>query len=230
MRTITRLLTTAALPLVLLGLTGCEVTDPLEGVDLRIDLTDASVEIPESVGSVTVDPDRPTAASGSITNETDIASIEELKAIKLEPGFFVFTSAPTALAAEGAEGPTVAAANGTIRVFLFMGGVPLPDMPITLTVENDEVTAVTPQTITIAGSTVDAAAIEAYLEALPEEDRPELDDWQSMTIDQVVAEINAALSSSSFPFTIGVEATGELSGTLRLGEIAFDAEVLITEN
>lgn len=227
MRIMTNILRPAALSLGLLVLTACEVTNPLEDVELRLDVQNAPVEIPASTGTVAVRSGEPTVNSGTATNDTDIERVEQLKSITLDASFFSYTPA----AASGAAGATTAASvDGTIRLFIFLGGVPVPGTPIVLTVSDAVVTAVEPREVVIAGATVNASTIGAFIESLPPQSRPELDDWQSMTIDEVIGEINAALSSGSVPIAIGVEATGGLDGSLQLEQIEFDAEVVIGNN
>lgn len=220
----------AALALAVFALAGCEVTNPLEDVELRVDVTDAPVAIPASAGTVAVRSDAPTANSGTATNDTDIERVEELRTIRLQPSYFSFASA---VAGADRAGPnaTIAAQSGTIRIFIFLGGVPIPDTPIVVTVEDNVVTGVAPQEIEIASATINAGTIESFLDSLPPGSVPDLaDGWQTMTVDEVVAEINQALASSSIAFTIGVEATGGLDGTLQLSEIAFDAEIALADD
>jgi type II secretory pathway component HofQ len=150
-----------------------------------------------------------------------------LRSIHVEPGFFSFAPSTGALTAAGS---IAAAQDGSIRIFLFLGGVPIPGTPVLLTVQNGEVTDVQPREIQIGSATIDESAVESFLAGLPAGSRPELSAWQSMTIDEVVAEINTALASASIPFAIGVEATGDLSGTLRLSEIQFDAQVALSSD
>jgi hypothetical protein len=210
-----------------LALGACDITDPLEDVDLLLDIPDAPVEIPAALGSVQVSPGEPTANSGTASNDSDIDRVELLRSIQIEPGFFSFAPATASLTA----GSSIAAAqDGTIRVFLFLGGVPIPGTPVVLTVQNGAVTDVQPRQIEMESATIDQSAVESFLASLPAASRPDLSAWESMTLDEVVAEMNAALASGSIPFAIGVEATGDLSGTLRLSEIEFDARVALSND
>lgn len=227
MRIMTNRLGPAALSLGILALAACDVTNPLEDVELRLNVQNAPVEIPASVGTVVVRSGEPTINEGTATNDTDIDRVEDLESITIDPSFFTYT--PAAAGGAGASAAPAASLDGTIRLFIFLGGVPVPGTPVALTVEDAVVTAVEPQELVIAGSTVDASAVAAFIESLPAESRPQLDDWQSMTIDQVIGEINAALSSGSVPIAIGIEATGGLDGNLQLEQIEFDAVVVVSQ-
>lgn len=226
MQKTTNIFRLAALSLGLLALVGCDVTDPLDDADLRLDLRNVPVEIPESVGTVVVRSGEPMINTGTATNDTDIASIEHLKSIQIEPGFFTYT--PSEVPPSDETATTLASLDGTIELFVFLGGVPVPDTPIIVTVEDGAVTAVDPQEIEIDGATVNANTIEAFLESLPPESRPELDGWESMTLGEIIDEINEALASGSVDIAIGVNATGDLDGTLRLEQVEFDAEVVVS--
>lgn len=226
MRTMTNILRPATLSLGILALMACDVTNPLEDVELRLDIQNAPVEIPASVGTIVVRSGEPTVNEGTATNDTDIDRIEDLQSINLDPSFFSYTAAASGAAASAAP---AASLDGTIRLFIFLGGVPVPGTPVVLTVDDAVVTAVEPQEIDIAGSTVNASTIAAFIESLPPESRPQLDDWQSMTIDEVIAEINAALASGTVPIALGVETTGGLEGTLQLEQIEFDAVVVVSQ-
>ncbi len=217
----------AALSMAVLALGACDITDPLKDVDLLLDIEDAPVEIPAELGSVQVSPGEPTANSGTASNDSDIDRVEVLRSIQIEPGFFSFM--PATGSVSGASS-IAAAQDGSIRIFLFLGGVPIPGTPVLLTVQNAEVVDVQPRQIQLGSATIDQSSVESFLASLPAASRPALSAWQSMTLDEVVAEMNAALASGSIPFAIGVEATGDLSGTLRLSEIEFDARVALSSD
>ena len=225
MRLRTRTLAAPLLPLALVALSACDIKDPLEGVNLRLALTDATVEIPAAAGTVEVRTDRSTVSSGVADNDTDIVEVEELMAIKLQPAFFGLDAAGDGSSVAEAD---IAPQSGTIQLFVFLGGVPLPQTPITLTVEENVVVSVEPSTIDISTASVEAAAVADFIASLSPEDVPELNPW--FTPAQVVAQINAVLAAESIPITIGVITTGSLTGSLTLDQIAFDAEVIITDD
>lgn len=219
-----KLVGSVALSIAAVGMTACEITNPLEDVDLLVEVQDAPVEIPASLGSVAVRPDEPTANSGTATNSSDIDRIEELRSIKLQPRFFSFT--PASAVSAGPSARAVAAAqDGTIRLFLFLGGVPVPGTPVVVSIENGDVVGVNPEVIQIGSATVDKSSVGSFVESLDLADRPDLEDWQSMTVDEMVETLNTSLASGSIPFAIGVETTGDVTGTLQLSEIQFDAQV-----
>lgn len=224
MTSMTKLVRPAALCVAFLGLAACDITNPLEDVDLLLDIDSAPVAIPASLGTIQVSPNSPRANSGTATNDSDIDRIEELRSITIKPSSLTFT--PASGAATGSAARTIAAdQDGTIRVFLFLGDVPVPGTPIVVTVQDGAVTGVNPQEIQIGSATIDASSVSSFIESLPAGSRPDLDDWESMTVDEVVDQINASLASGSIPFAFGVETTGDVSGTLRLSEIEFDAQV-----
>lgn len=227
MRSMMKLVGSVAFSVAAVGMTACEITNPLEDVDLLVEVQDAPVEIPASLGSVAVRPEEPTANSGTATNSSDIDRIEELRSIKLEPGFFAFT--PASAVSAGPNARAVAAAqDGTIRLFLFLGGVPVPGTPVVVTIQNGDVVGVSPEVIQIGSATVDKSSVASFVESLGVADRPELENWQSMTVDEMVETINASLASGTIPFAIGVETTGDVTGTLQLSEIQFDAQVALS--
>lgn len=222
------LLRSAALGLALFALVGCDVTDPLEDVELRVDISDAPVDISASAGTLTVLAGTATAAGGTVTNDTDIDRIENLEAITIRPAYLTFTPA----AASVADDAPIAAQTGTLSLYAFIAGVPLPcdpALPINVTIEDDVVTAVTPQRCEIGGATIDAATIEAFIASLPPGAIALTAGWENFTVNQVVDAINAALASSSIDISIGVTATGDLDGTLRLSQITFDAEAVLSD-
>jgi hypothetical protein len=197
---------------VTLGLSACDLN--LDDIELKIDLQKEPITLPSGVGQVAVLPNQSTSSTSTMQNPLSIDRIEDLKEIGLQASFFSFTPA---------AGKTQA--DGTFRIVLALNGVPLPQV-IVVTIVNDQVTQVQPTAITFAGATVDRTAIEAVLNSLPANQRPDLKDWKNMTINQIVAEINAGLRAASFPFTIAILTSGNLSGGLKLNQFTIDAEVV----
>ncbi|MEJ2678535.1 MAG: hypothetical protein P8174_05585 [Gemmatimonadota bacterium] len=222
----TPLLRSAALSLGLLGLAGCDATDPLKDVEIHVDLSEAPVEIPASVGTVAVIAGQVTATTGTVNNETDIDRIEELKAIKLLPSYLTFTPA----AAVGAAGDIVPLAqSGTLELMVFLDGHPVLGRPVVVTIQNDVVTAVEPQSIEIFGMTIDVEAIQNLLDNLNGVQIPLAAGWETMTVDQMVERINLVLVAYSVPISIVVKASGDLDGSLRLSRISFDAKAVLSQ-
>lgn len=210
--------------LVMIGISACDVTNPLEDVELIVDVEDAQVDLGGSGLSVAVSPDRPSAQSENVQNDLDIASVEELRQINLKPEFFSFHPS--------ASKSSSAAATGTLEITVIIAGYPLPDAPITATIVNGVVTTVTPSEISFLGQTysVDESAIDDLLALLPADQRPNLEDWKGASMDQVVSAINGALSSNSIPLSLGIRVTESdendpLTGDLILNSISVDAQV-----
>lgn len=224
----TPLLRSAALGigLGLLGLSGCDVTDPLQDVELHVDLSDAPVDIPASVGTLTIQAGQAAVNTGTVTNDTDIDRIETLRSITVLPSYLTFT--PVAAAAAG--GADIAAQTGTIEVLVTVNGYPIPpDQPLVITIEDDVVTAITPLSIEFAGVTYNPESIQDFLDSLAGVEVPLIEGWETLTLDQVISEIETALASSSFTISIAVTPTGDLDGTLVLSQLSFDAEAVLSQ-
>lgn len=218
------LLRTAALSLGLLGLAGCDVTDPLKDVEIHVDLSEAPVEIPASVGTVAVISGQTTATTGSLNNDTDIDRIEELKAIKLLPSYLTFTPAA---AVAGAAVPL--AQSGTLQLAVILYGYALPGMPVTVTIQNDVVTAVEPDSIQILGATIHVSDIQDLVASLNGVQIPLTEGWETMTVAQVVEQINQTLVAYTIPISIVVKSSTGLEGTLVLSQISFDAKAVLSK-
>lgn len=224
MKMIKRLAFVVAGLMVMIGVSACDVTNPLEDVELIVDVEDAQVDLGGSGIAVAVNPGQPAAQSETVNNDLDIASVNELRQIHLKPEFFSFSPS--------AAKSSAVAATGTLQIALFINGYPLPDMPITATVVNSVVTNVSPSAISFDGQTynVDESAIDDLLERLPANQRPNLQDWKGASMSKVVGAINAALESNSIPLSFGIQVTDSdendpLSGELILSAISVDAQV-----
>lgn len=211
---------TALLALVIgFGLTGCEISNPLEDVELHLDVQDVPVELPSSVGSLALKPGETASSSGFVSNELEVTSVNEVSEIEVQPSYFHYSA--------GAGKTSGPAASGTVTIALFLGGVPIPGAVVEVTVTNDVVTAVSPTSIKVGTMTVDRAAVDQLLQSLPPAQRPTLADWQSMTIDQVRQKINDALASTGFDFSIVFKTTGDLAGGLTIDQ--FDVSASVTQ-
>jgi hypothetical protein len=109
---------------------------------------------------------------------------------------------------------------------IVFNGVPLPE-PVLLTVRDFAVTQASPAEITFEGIAVHVETIERVLGSVPENQRPVLKAWQTMTLEQIAAEINAGLASASFPLAVAVETAGDLTGALKLNEFKIDALLVV---
>jgi hypothetical protein len=201
-----------------LVLAACEVTDPLEDVELRLRVEGALVELGATAGRIAVAGGTSTVSSSIVGNDLDITSVEVLEQMRILPDYFGYVPAPGKQSA--------AQASGTVELYLFLGEVPVPGAPVVVTITDDVVTGVAPTTITVSESTIDRDAIEAALGSLPPAQQPDLAAWGAMTIDEVVGEINDALVQSSFPLVLVAVTTGDLSGDLKLNTFDLDAEVI----
>lgn len=212
--------------LALLGAAACDVPDPLEGVDLIVDVPDAPVELDAASGTVSIEPGRTVATNSTVANETDIETVRELRSVRLDPSFFSFESSaittPAGTAAAGA-----ARASGTIVVAVFLNGVPVPGFPVEITVVEDEVTDVSPGSIPIATAEVDAVSLRALLDDLPADETPPLEAWEEMSLSDIIARINQGLADRDLPVSVVVRSE-ELGGTFRIQRFEFDAQVSIS--
>lgn len=209
--------------LAFLGLTACDVSEPLENVDLILDVPDAPVEMDEASGTVPVRPGETSATNSTVPNETDIKEVRELRTIRLDPSFFSFESA-AASASGGPAGSAAGTSSGTITVAVFFNGVPIPGLPVEVTIDDDGVTDVTPSSISLAEASVDAPALTELLDDLPAEEKPSLEAWEGMSVPDIIERINQGLASRDVPISVVLTNDG-LDGTFRIQKFEFDAQV-----
>lgn len=207
--------------LVGLGLLSCDVGGPLEGVDLVLDVEDASV----SVGNVTTEvrTDRPTIRTQDANPDVGVKDVRQVRSIRLKSEYFTFSPAAGSQSKSGAN----AMSSGVLDVWVFFGSYPLPSTPISLTITDDVITDIDPSTLDFGGGsyTIDVEELEQLLADLGA-DAPDLGDWENATIDEVEAAINAALEAEGSPFSIAVEVVeGDLSGSLTIDQFSIDAQV-----
>lgn len=210
--------------LALLGLAGCDVSDPLEGVDLILDVPDAPVELDETSGTVPVQSGETSATNSTVANETDIKEVRELRTVRLDPSFFSFESSATASATRAAAAGSTGTASGTLVVAVFFNGVPIPGLPVELTIDEDVVTDVSPNSIDLAGASIDASALTALLDDLPADQVPALEAWEEMSVSEVIDRINEGLVTRDVPVSV-VVTNDDLEGTFRIEKFEFDAQV-----
>lgn len=197
----------------------CDITNPIEDVSLRLSVTDAAVELGPDAGHVAVTGGQTTSSTGNVINQLDISSVELLHQVHILPSYFSYASAVGKHAS--------ALGNGAVELHLFLGGVPIPGSPVVVTILDGTVTNVSPTSIDVHDTTIDKAAIEAALNSLPPSQRPLLRDWKSMTISQILGEINLALARASFPLVITAVTTGDIHGELVLHTFGIDAEIVM---
>ena len=216
-----RVLTVAAGLVLLFGISACEVTDPLEDVELIVDVEDASVDLGGSGVGVAVQDGETSASTTAIGNELDVDGVE-LNTVNIKPSFFAFTEGGTAKGASLLD-------SGTLTLVVSIGlppNGPLYPLPaVTVTIENNVVTDVQPRSISLLGGTYDIPRIQAIIESLPENERPNMTALGGLTIAQTKAAAEAALSNATgFLFSIVVQSNG-ISGTLTLSELSIDARI-----
>ena len=210
-----------ALVLLLPVLSACEIVDPLEDVELILDVDDADVDLEDGI-DVAVAPDQAAITAKPVQNDLDVTSVEEVREIKLKPEFFAFSPAA------GKSG--AAAGSGLLRAWVVVGGFPLPAMPIEIELQHGEVVSVSPDAIRFKGEsyTIDKGAFAAFLARLA--DPPSLANWQDATMTEVVSAVNEALGADNFVVYLGIEVVRSdsahpLSGSLKLRKLTVDARV-----
>ncbi len=204
------------------GLTACEFSDPLEGFELRFAVEDTDVDLGAGIATQ-VRPGEATIQSESIDNSlsNDIKGVNSITNLKLAPNMFTFTA--------GTSGKS-SAPSGVIRGFLTLGGFPIPGTPISITVSDGVVSAVSPSTLLGPNATIDLSAYEAYLNLLPANQRPNLANYANLSIDEIRTGIAGALSGTRIPISFGltVESSNPndpLTGSLRINQISLSGEV-----
>lgn len=206
---------------ILCAMSACEVTNPLEGVELSLDIEDAEVDLGSSGVSVAVTDGQTETSTISVENDLDVEGVE-LDELKLEPSFFTFT--------DGAAGKSASLLDtGTITILVAIGLPPsgplYPLPPVTVTIEDNVVTDVQPSSISLLGTTYDADAIRELIEALPPGERPNMAALGDLTLDQAKTAIEDALENATgFLLSIVVQSDG-ISGTLTLNQFSIDARV-----
>ncbi len=211
-----------ALLFAVVGLTGCEFSDPLEGFELRFAVEDTDIDLGAGI-TTQVRPGEATVQTETINSSLsdDIKGINTIANLKLTPTMFTFTAS--------ASGKS-AAPSGVVNGYITIGPVPVPGTPIRITVTDGVVTAVSPSTLLGPDATLDTSAYERYLALLPANQRPNLDDFKSLSVDEIRQRIAAALSGTSFPISFGltVESSNPndpLTGAIKISGISFSGNV-----
>lgn len=201
------------------GATGCEISDPLEDVELIVDVQDAEVNLGGGGVGVPVQAGETAATTTSVGNELDVDAVQ-LETINLKPSFFSFSET----AKSGAVMDT-----GTLTLVVSIGSPPngplFPLSPITITITDDVVTNVQPSSISLAGGTYDVAAIQELLNSLPADQRPNMTPLGGLTLNETKGAIEAALANETgFLFSIIAKSEG-VSGSITLDRLSMDARV-----
>lgn len=204
----------AAASLFVLG--GCDVTDPLENVDLKLDIKDAPVVLRGESGAVAVQAGTGAAQSTHVSMSSDVDEVSSIQKVSFKPANFTFSGA------SGYGAGSSANASGTIRFLIAVAGIPIPGMPVTVTVSNNVVTSISPSEIDLASPSYDKGAVEALYgkitagPALPS-------NWSSLTAQQAVKAITDAITTKNFSVHLLVY-SDDLTGRLKVGEFSIDGQ------
>jgi len=213
-------ITRGALPLfAALALGACEITDPLDGVDIHLDIEDVPVAL--NSPSVAVATGTATQANVSFSFPSAVTSVEDISEITLLPSFFTYTPA--------AGGPGATAGGSMASGVVLVGvetttGIPL--LGVRLTITNDAITGVSPTNSPLAAMAesirTSAQAVIALQPALAARFQP----WLNITVDQLFAQINALLTSPAGGLRFVVTPiSGNVNGSLSLSQFLLSGKV-----
>ena len=196
---------------VLLALPACDAKDPLEGVDLILEVDDAPVAVGASMQVV---PNQVSSVSINVGASSDIKSVQEITSIMLDPTDFSYTQSAGLRAASSVS----AAASGNINVVLRIGNVGLAAL---LTVQDNVVTNVAPrQLLNLTNFSAWKQAVLDIVENMPESQRPDFSTFENMNPEEVKQEL-VDLLGGTFQLHIHVHTSNpELTGTLTLSEFS----------
>jgi hypothetical protein len=213
----------ALLLLLALGLSACEVTDPLEDIELRLAVDDVPIDLGAGL-TVQVSPDQPTVVSNVVSIDLgDVDAVGLINRVNLTAGAFTFTPG---------SAKAGVAASGQINLVVVFGGMPIG--PVTLEVRDSVVQSVTPTQV--LGQTIvrDEAYVSGLLERLGVR-APQLPaGWPDLTVDQAKTALRDAFNSGSVPISLLVEVTesdpdNPLVGSLRLNQITLSGTVTASQ-
>jgi hypothetical protein len=208
-----------ALFLALLALASCDATDPLEGVALRVAISDQFV----SFGGVTVPvaPNVATTAEATADGVQGIDGIDDLTALTIAPGDVSFASPD-------------GRASGSIRIVALVNGFPLPTAPI-VTIEGGQVADLQPSVVVGPTAQPDVRGIREVVERLPPDARPVLpSDLESLDMNAFRRRLAREFSDDPFVVQLVVAITRSDpaapldAGTLTLEGVSFWAIVSVT--
>lgn len=210
----------ALLPLVA-SLAACDVKNPLEDVNVILNITDSPISL-SAVPALGLVAGQASQRSATINTQSPVESVNSVSAIKLAPSFFQFTaSAPAPGAGMAAGSNTV---DGTVLVTVRSGTTPL--VAVTLTIANNVVTAVDPSVATLASmAAAYRAKVDAAIAANPSL-AGQFGNYQSLTADQLLANINAVLTSAQTSITVvATVLSGNVTGSLSISQFTVDGQV-----
>ena len=116
----------------------CDIKDPLENVDIRLDIKDAPIQFSGNEGSVAVSTEQAGITTASVSMDSDIEEVADLQTIHLDPADFTFTS--TAGVVASGNFASLVQASGAVRLGILVSGIPVPGFPLTVTLTLGEFT------------------------------------------------------------------------------------------
>jgi len=212
-------ITRCALPLfAALALGACEITDPLEGVDIHLDIEDVPVNI--NSPAVAVAPGTMTEVNTNVSFAGTVSSVKDISEITLHPSYFTFTPAAGGPGSSAAGGM----ASGSLFVAVASGGQPI--LAVTVHITNDVVTGVTPAVADLEAMTASIRAnAEAAVAAVPAT-AARFASWRSLTSHQLIETVGSMLTSNDASLTLLViPFTGNLWGSFSLSQFQLSASV-----
>lgn len=214
--------TRRGLPVLLaaVALGGCEIKNPLDGVEIHFNVADVPVEL--NSPAMAIVPGQVTKTPVNVAFTSTISSVNSISEIKLQPSFFTFTPAAGMSAIVDGSAPT-GANSGMVTIALLNQGNPL--FVVTVTVTNNVVTAVSPGTATPQEMAADIRARAAVLAARYPQEAAQFSSWQNMTADQLVSSINTLLSQRNSTLQIVVMGDSGLRGNIRLSQFSLSGQV-----
>ena len=210
----------ALLPLVA-SLAACEVKNPLEDVNVILNITDAPISL-SAIPALGLVAGQVSQRTGTVNTQSPVESVNSVSAIKLAPAFFGFTPTAPAPAAGMAAGSN--SVSGTVLVTVRSGTTPL--VAVTLTIVNNVVTAVDPSVATLASmAAAYRSKVDAAIAANPSL-AGQFGSYQGLTADQLLANINAVLTSAQSNITVvATVLSGDVTGSLSISQFTVDGQV-----
>ena len=197
-------------------LTACDVRNPLDGVDVRLAIHEAKVDL-SGLGALPLVVGQVTERTSIVDVAEAVKSLDAVHGIKLDPAYLTFT--PAVGDATAASAPP----SGTVLVALRAGHRPL--LAVIVTVTDGQVTGIDPRsaTLEIAVAKIRQHAVTAE-QALGA--GAPLGDWQSLTAASLLATLESILSARQSGLTlVALPLSGNLSGHLRVSRFVVDATV-----
>lgn len=200
----------------------CDIKDPLEGVNVRLKLDDAPVELDGPI--LTIVPGQLSEQVKTVTIDEPIESLDEFTGVTLSPSSIAYTPGSAVMAGDMANSSS--AASGELGVWVYMKNPTRYLMGARITVVNNTVTAIEPAAVTAPAlvNTMKALAQQS-IAAVPNSSAI-LSAAQNLTLAELTATLNALLTSQNIQLGFGVvNLSGNLTGTIQIKNFKIDAEV-----